>query len=423
MATLAFSSAKYDKRAGRAEMVAGLVASGHEFTTTDGSKVKFDSFSVDDKKFNKSNEQYLVEALKNNKKVVLFDKDKPYSLSSLEKKSAFSSTKSGFNAGDVAEGIFAIALAARFTSKTEKISTRELIATQSLLTKRSKQNSDCVIKSKNANPKIFDDVILTVNLAEVNLDAALDPKIFEIAKDITSACLEFANSPIVTEAADLFYFNNQHNAIWITADGIGDQKGTKLDVSIKVSNGVNSPVDLNLNVSLKAGFVKQFGQVGGSEFKKQEMLFSPFNFKFSSSTEKKYEDFRSKSLIGDALNLTYGEFASFVNRNGERFGDDLKKAITKYMIGDEDIILVQLNKKSSIYDPRKLVFSGKISAEIKVTRVTIGDRIEAYPKLSLYLTRSGKKFHILDIRTKVENGSYVRNYIEKGNDLHSLQVE
>ena len=80
----------------------------------------------------------------------------------------------------------------------------------------------------------------------------------------------------------LLYENNRYDKIEVISDGLGGQTTTKVDVYVKVDD---QPIDIK--VSLKAGDVKQFGQVSGAEFAKQEKLWEEtFGYGTVIKTEK-----------------------------------------------------------------------------------------------------------------------------------------
>ena len=85
--------------------------------------------------------------------------------------------------------------------------------------------------------------------------------------------------------------------------------------------------------------------------------------------------------------------------------------------------MVQLDKKASVYDPKKLEFPTDLKVEVKKDseeKIKSNGK-ESLPKIQIFANVAGKQLHVLDIRVKVEGGSYVRNYIEKGKDLHQFQ--
>jgi hypothetical protein len=333
-----------------------------------------------------------------------------------------------FNAGDVAEGIFILACVARFMKRDSDIVLQDIKDIMKTVTAAAgRTTNDTVMatwQAPNENPHIKDEINLTIRLAKSNLDALFSPDIFsnKRIKPITDAALHYVNDANLKSTAMLFYTNNQVNVMDFVADGIGNQTGTKQDVYVKVS-GPNGKTELNLSVSLKAGVVKQFGQIGGAEPAKQEVLWDLFGFTIPPSVMKKYTEFYAAGDINSAIKYSYEELAQAIsgepgyNDSSEKTsGKTLKSAIVHFMIGTEDIELVHLNKVSKVYNPKTLVFPNKIVAVVKSDG--------KYPQVLITSKdASGKVVDLLRIRMKLESKTqYVRNYIEKGADLYDMQV-
>ena len=334
-----------------------------------------------------------------------------------------------FNAGDVAEGIFTLACVARFMvrSKDVKLSDIQTIL-ESIIAAKARTNLDtikCTWEAPNLNPSIKDKINLTIRLAESNMNALLHKGIFsEIKiKPIVTAALHYVNSKTLTDTANFIYTNNQVNVLDFVADGIGDQKGTKRDMFVNIS-GPNGRMELNLSVSLKAGPVKQFGQIGGSQPEKQKALWEQFGFEFPSSVSSEYTELYAAGKLKEAINISYTALAKTItstrgyneSSTKQLSRKTLKASIVHFMIGKEDdIVLVQLDKESKIYSPKALVFPNPINAKLKAGA--------PWPEIIIETTdKNGKKVDILRIRTKIENRTqYIRNYIEKGPDLHHMQ--
>lgn len=413
MATLALKSAKYSQRQGRAELLADLIKKKTPLIAVKGGHVTIDEVTINGEPVGISATSKIIDALNKELDLGLWSNKKLVALSALDKKNIMGAGGSkGFNAGDVAEGVFAAGLAARFLHKDDDIKIPDIVKVlKDLSGKRSGKTSSIVMESKNANPKVIDDVKLVVNLAEVNLDALFAPGLETMAsmKPVYSAVVDFCNGKEVKRHSHMFYENNIANDIVIVSDGIGNQKGTKMDVSVQVTDNSNKLNVYNLNVSLKAGDVKQFGQVGGSGFDKQMLLWNMFDINVK-SLESEY-NLRLAKSGQSAIEYSYDYAAKqFNNKSDGDKATTLKSAIVKNMIGEEDIILVQLNKTAATYDPRLLEFNGKeLSAKLNTTK--------ANPEIKFY---HGTQ-EILTVRAKVENGTYFRNYIEKGKYLHDYQ--
>lgn len=342
-----------------------------------------------------------------------------------------------FNKGDVSEGILAAAITARFLSKTAVIKESDVVDVVKKLKKPSLGakgwTTTTSFDSPNEKPKIVDEVICHVNLAEVNMKAFVEPKIYTRPdiKPIVKAAISYANGTYIREWADMMYVNNQKNKIEVKSEGLLDQTGTKVDLKI-VIDGKQASV----GVSLKVGDVKQFGQVGGSKWESMEDLFNPLGVKFTTKHETDYNNMLANKELAPALTTAYKIAYDQISNMSQKF---LRKAIADFMYyhatsREENVVLVQLNKGASkVYDfeilEQKLagldidveLTSGNTSVlgtgGFKGKGTMSKDKI---PKLSFLI--DGKP--LVFIRLKLEGNRInskgkllpltVRNYIEKG---------
>jgi hypothetical protein len=252
------------------------------------------------------------------------------------------------------------------------------------------------------------------------MDALCDPKNFTPLSDLFESAAKYANGKTVREWGDLLYNNNMYNFIEVISDGLGGQRSTKVDVRVLVDKQ-----HTDINVSLKAGDVKQFGQVSGAEFDKQEILWEKLlkiDVKF---LEREYTQLLSEKKTFDAIFKVYNYVAREINNklstetSRAKFLDDLGEGIIHFAtLNEKDVTLVQLNRKEAkVYN-----FDGlkKAILQIKELRADIVSSGEK-PKIVIGDRSTGV---LLEIRTKIENKSdgtpYVRNYIEKGKLLGDL---
>jgi hypothetical protein len=336
-----------------------------------------------------------------------------FSIGELEK------PKSSGNKGDVAEGILGAAITARFINKNNNISKedvkRVLSSLGSNITKIKEKNFD----SPNKNPKIKDTVKFYLSLAESNMKYLLDQSSWNSLDSIFDSSVKYANGSTVVSWSKLLYENNQKNSIEVLSDGLGNQTGTKVDVRVKVDGK-----DTNVNLSLKAGDVKQFGQVSGSTFDKQISLWDTLIGYDVSNLEKKYTELLSNKKVNEAIYLVYRDVCSHINRSFKSKTEkrklliNLGKGIEMFATRkEENVVLLQLNNReakiytfSNLYDVIKEI---DLVAELKDS--------SGKPKLVIKDKR-GKV--LIEIRVKAEgrpDGSvYIRNYVEKGDLLTEL---
>lgn len=334
-----------------------------------------------------------------------------------------------YNNGDLAEGVFGAAIAARFLTKNKKISASDVEAIMVKYSKTVKQTHK--FQSANKNPKVKDDVELVIGLALNNIKALADPNIraTPAMKAITDASVKYANAPIVMSWAKMVYENNTYNKIQVMADGLSDQSGTKVDVRVLISNhdGVLKPT--NINVSLKAGDVGQFGQMGGSDFSVYEKLFGGMFGISIKSLESQYNKDLQKGDVPKAMAGVYkkvaGEIAkAFTNDNKKTlkaFAENIRKHAT---LSEKDVTLVQLTKagaKVYTFENLEKAFAkmGRFSATVKVGSTGL-------PQIDIFtegVNAAVLRIRVKKDRTRKDGSIYYKNLIEKLPGMGELIAE
>ena len=329
-----------------------------------------------------------------------------------------------YNLGDMAEGVVGAAICARFIYKNRNITARQVYgvlrsmgAPTNYPGKKGKQ-VEKTFKSANLNPKIMDDVRLFISLAEVNMVALLSRGNENLLKEYVESAVKYANSPNVTKWSKLVYENNRYDKIEVLSDGLGGQRSTKVDVSVKITDDKGKLMPVDILVSLKAGDVKQFGQVSGAEFTKQQDLWGRL-FGYDASIKGLEEKYTNLMFIekkpDEAVSLVY----EFVNRklNGDlkdqpdKILRNLASAINYFAtLNEENVTLLQVGQnKAKVYkfDDIYNRIKGK-KYESKIVR--------GKSNLPTILIESEGK-PLIQFRVKQEfknDGSpYVRNYVEK----------
>lgn len=332
-----------------------------------------------------------------------------------------------FNRGDVSEGLLAAAITARFINKNKTITKQDAINVLKALRPSGGTKVDQLFTSDNQNPAIKDRVRVVISLAEINMKALLNPANLNSLGDLIEASVKYANGPYITAWSKLLYENNVSNDIDVVSDGLLDQSGTKVDLRVKVDGN-----QTNVNVSLKAGDVKQFGQVSGSKLENMAALFNPLGLRVETQ-ESKFNQFLMKKDTVGATSLIYNyvskTLAAEASNNKNSFLKHLSAFIKFHATRDEEnVTLVQLNRnEAKIYDfdnlqktmtdvePTVFIKNGYSDvAKAQVPTIVIADK-----------SRTGKN-ELLTIRMKIDtrpDGFYHRNYIEKGALLGDLIAE
>lgn len=342
-----------------------------------------------------------------------------------------------YNLGDMAEGVVGAAITARFIYKNKNINSQLVYGVLRALAKSGMTNYpgkkgkqvERTFKSANQNPKIMDDVRCFISLAEVNMTALLTRSNEALLKEYIDSAVKYANSINVKKWSKLVYENNRYDKIEVLSDGLGGQKTTKVDVSVKITNDKGELLPVDILVSLKAGDVKQFGQVSGAEFEKQEELWEQlFGYKnIIKPLKKKYDDLMFVNKKPDeAVYLVYQKVNQQLNQDlkSNKSNELLKKlsnAINYFATLREDYVsLVQVGGgKAKVYKFDDIY--EKLSGRDYISSIKTGTS-----GLPTIVISSGNQ-DLIQFRVKQEfksDGSpYIRNYVEKLSLLGDLLAE
>lgn len=376
------------------------------FTLENGKVVSFDPSKYDDKVAATA----LLQKARKAEFVMLFnDKDRT-PLSQIMRTAEFGGSKG--NKGDMAEAIFAIAIAEKFRKRAKIISEQDVLKTINML-QVNKAHQRFSWNVPNLNPMIEDKLNLEINLSIPNIQALTNQANLPRLGNIIQSSVKYANSATVQQLATMIHDNNKFNTIDVKAVGAIMQLESKVDVLVHVDG---KPVDIN--VSLKADQVKQFGQVGGAGYEKQEMLWmSLFNMSPKAYEAKYYQTLKMKNNDHlQAIAAIYKDMAidvsNAINSNPSRMYREISEGIKWYMtMRDPSVTLVQLSRKEAlVYQFQNL--------EILLT----GQKLKA-----VYIDKANPQVDIKDSHGKTlfsvrarRDGNYIRNVIEKGPLLTEL---
>ncbi len=331
------------------------------------------------------------------------------------------------NFGDMAEAIVGAAICARFIYKNRNITTAQvfgvLYGLPSAGKKPGKKGMETTkdFKSANENKKVMDDVNFYLSLSEVNMTTVQNRTNKRLFVPYAASAVRYANSTTVRKWSKLLYENNKYDKIEVVSDGLGGQKTTKVDVFVKVDG---KPIDIK--VSLKAGDVKQFGQVSGIEFEKQEKLWET-SFGMASdikSLESKYDGLVTQNKAAEAVSLVYNKVAEEFNKKMRtNNAEDLKRNFAesiKYFatLNEDNVTLLQIGN-----DAAKLYTFEQIYDSIQnmTLNATVSTGKSGLPTIFI---NNDQGEALIQYRVKIEfksNGSpYIRNYVEKQKGLSKV---
>ena len=333
-----------------------------------------------------------------------------------------------YNLGDMSEGVVGAAIAARFIYKNRTITTANVFGvlygmpSPTNYPGKKGKYTEKTFNSLNENKKISDKVKVYISLAEVNMNALMDRSNKELIMPYVKSAIRYANSTNVKKWSKLLYENNRSDKIDVKSDGLGGQTTTKVDVFVEV-NGEK----VDINVSLKAGDVKQFGQVSGIEFAKQIKLWdTSFGFgKEISGLESKYNELiKKKETVPDAVSLVYQKVVDLFNQGIKRSdGNMIRKfanSVKYFATLDEDnVTLLQVGNDAAKLYSFDDIYQGLENMQMNAT-LTKGK--SGLP--TLFINDAGSGQPIIQYRVKQEfkpDGSpYIRNYVEKQKVLGQL---
>ena len=336
-----------------------------------------------------------------------------------------------YNLGDMAEGVVGAAIAARFMFKNRDINYRNVYGVlygmppPSNYPGKKGKFTEKTFQSANKNPKVFDDLKFYLSLAEVNMNALLDPANKQLIEPYVRSAVRYANSTRVKKWSKLLYENERYDQIEVRSDGLGGQTTTKVDVFVKVNN---KPVDIR--VSLKAGDVKQFGQVSGIEFEKQQKLWET-TFGYSTeirSLRTQYEQLVAQNQAPQAVTLVYNKVMNQFNKDMKttkktevlrKFAESIKYFAT---LNEDNVVLLQVGN-----DVAKLYSFDQIYDSIVAMNFVANVQMGKSGLPTLFINDATNNIPLIQYRVKQEfkpDGSpYIRNYVEKQTGLGQIISE
>ena len=366
------------------------------------------------------------------------------------------SPRKKYNLGNVAEGVLAFAITARFLNKNKRITEQDLVKVlNAVKPTRSGTSSTKIFQSPNApHPKmrklLFDDVKVVVNLTTANMDMLFtsDPDEYEVLRQLMPSCISYANSQEINTAALMMYRNGKKDYIDVIADGIGDETGTKVDVNLVINNSKNISIPGNTNgtqlrltqISLKRD-VDQFAQVGGWTMDKIDDLWGKIlGTKPSTSgvVQQIYADSAemrgtTEEVAADTMRKVY----TWANQQLERkFGnkvwlDEFVEVLDNFATyKEENVALVEIKGDTfHRYDFKKLKVAlvglpeADVPANLRLSsEYIVGTSGLPTVRISGTNQNDNKKYELVQFRFKMEKGTggvpkAIRNYVEKRSGL------
>ena len=355
--------------------------------------------------------------------------------------------------GDIGEAVIAAAICARFVYKHGNISPSKVISILRHLGHKGIKNYpgktgkyvEGVFKSKNEGVKVMDDIHCYISLNKSAMAASVNPKSeFGIwaYKDVIpayarSACA-YVNSGKVSKWAEVVYTNRRYDKIDIKSDGLGDQKGTKVDTRVKITDYKGNLQPVNINLSMKVDDIGQFGQVSGMDFSVQQELWKQV-FGYTStvnSLKSKWDELSQvKHDLKGALNMVYDAVYQKAKQDisgpgKEKLIKNIAQALQYFATRHEEHVeMLNLGKggtKLYSFDDMESVLMG-----VEDFDITIRDQKNGYRQIGIVgkslKNNKIKEIIVIRLRRQPEESkgpiSYIRNLIEKKPMLSEILAE
>lgn len=347
----------------------------------------------------------------------------------------------GINRGSIAEGVLGAALTAKFLAKGKPIDESDVLRILNGMKlesvgKGSNSVQGTYTTKVSHDDGVSDDLRFVLRLSMNDFKpllagSAMDPDI----KGLIHSAVAYVNSDQegIDNAIKTILDSKDGNTVDVISDGISGSKSTKADLILRVNGEV-----IKL-ISLKALGVKQFGQVSGHRYDNIKNFFDDvFDVDVSKqatqfvdksdpeSVAKNYElitqMYRNEVLPQIEAQLSSGD------KGEAQFIEKLTKGIVKHAVGDEDLDLVKFNRgvsggykvlkvDSDLLDKMKKT---KFKVDIPRDRPTL--RILGKTTDPDLIAELGTDdwVPLIQLRSYVQSGSYVRNILEMGDLLEAL---
>jgi len=387
-------------------------------------------------------------------------------LTAIAKSNVKDDSRKAYNLGNVAEGVIACAMAARFISKNEVITSRHvwnvinqmrqrLNGTTSIRTFRSLN-----MKGPHLRKNLYDDVTVTIRLAEANISMLFsdDVEEKEILASLMLPCISYANSYEIATAAKIMYENGVKDYIEIIADGETDQKGTKVDVNLIINEMKEIEIPAHMErggtklrltqISLKKD-VNQFAQVGGWELDKMQNFWGKIlNVQLSSQNAVQTIYEKDAAILGE----TATNVAAVMRDLYKWAHSDLERKLTnphwiEHFIDtlddfatykEEYVQLIEIKTTTNTFErynfkQLRVPLLGRSDLDVPPNLRLQSTYSESSPRgggaplpmvtISALNTNDNKVYDLIKFRHKLEKGTgskpkAIRNYVEKQKGLH-----
>ena len=340
-----------------------------------------------------------------------------------------------FNRGDIAEAVLGASLTAKLIKRGSNNigEITESDVKQVLSNAIVKSGTELVYTVEDKNSRIADRIVFTLRLPSGSMMAIKNPNLWEKFEDLFSSGVDYCNGADAEKYSNHFYKNGKVDEVFITSDGVSDQKGRKTDVQAVVKDPATGKVrDLrNVDISLKADS-NIYGQhgTGGLQagkavwLQKAQALFSPLGINITKPTRSvDIIDFW-RQVYKQATKQFNQHFAHYTASQETMFIERLADLINRHGSGfnkegtvNKTVKLISFEKGTYSIHSFNLLKQRLIEKKIDFgAELTIGPK-SGKPSIVIYDRASG------DTLTAIryfQGGEKSSNYFEKGPLLHEL---
>lgn len=333
------------------------------------------------------------------------------------------------NRGDVAEGLLACALMARFLypySSNISINSIENIIKE--IDHQPNISNGIVVNKQRyfANP--FGNVAyLSIGLSEINYQGLIDFNFCKThMKKEFDSILEFVSSDMVINDISKCTGRNTTGLISISSMGTEDQKNTKVDVEVAYNN---VPFSWG-NISLKTGSTKQLGQIGkkfvANENENTRGIYNLFHQLFGveidQSIEPKYKQAiqsGDKQKIIEAIENVYSNLNKKIQQSASNqfISNHLSNGIKNEATLNQDNVTLLILENGTYKTLKFDDLYGKLTDSNLVVEFLPSKETNGYPYLNVRLKNNKK---LISIRPKIRSKGEFRHYVQKEDGLIEL---
>lgn len=334
-----------------------------------------------------------------------------------------------FNRGDIAEAILGASLTAKLIKRgTDRIGDIAENDVKNVL-RKSIQQADGALTFvvDDRNSQIADKIVFTLRLPSGSMLAIKNTKLWDKFEDLFSSGVSYCNDTDAEKYSNHFYKNGKVDEVFITSDGVSDQKGRKTDVQAVVKDPATGKVrDLrNVDISLKADS-NIYGQQGTGGLQagkvtwlaKANEMFGPLGVKVAMPTRHTdIVDFW-RQVYKQATKQLNQQFANDTATKETVFVQRVADLINKHGSGgNKNLRLLSFEKGSFSIHSFNILKQRLIEQNIDfMAEMSIGPR-SGKPSIEIVDRNSGE---VLTAIRYFQGSDKSSNYFEKGPLLHEL---